>query len=285
MPDNPAPAGTTVTQEVPEPVVQKVETFSWKPQLPPDFQNSPTMQKFQDTKEGFEGLVKSHLSLEKLLGNEKVPIPKSKDDTAALTVFRKAMGIPETPAGYNLPDADIPETMKGLTFDKAKFAESIHKHDLTPAQAKGAWQDYTDMMKQAYSNAQKAHQEKMTGIQNEMRKEWGDAYQSKVELGQMVINKFSDDKETNDFLTAALVADPRGIKFLAKLGEQFTENKIGDFKYQRNALTPEEAQTEWDSIRQDMNHPYNNDKAPKAERDRAIEYVNSLIAVARRPKG
>ena len=69
-----------------------------------------------------------------------------------------------------------------------------------------------------------------------------------------------------------------GIKFLAKIGEQFAENKIGDFKYQRHALTPEEIDREISSIRNDMNHPYNNEKLPRADRDKAIEYVNNLIA-------
>jgi hypothetical protein len=68
------------------------------------------------------------------------------------------------------------------------------------------------------------------------------------------------------------------------LGDQFAENKIGDFKYQRHSMTPEEADREISAIRNDANHPYNNDKATQAERDRAIDYVNSLIS-ARRPKG
>ena len=95
--------------------------FNWKASLAPDLANSPSMKKFEDTKDGFNEAVKSHLLLEKLLGYEKVPIPKSKDDTVAWEIFSKAMGIPAKPDGYGLPDVEIPATMKGLTFDKAKF--------------------------------------------------------------------------------------------------------------------------------------------------------------------
>lgn len=267
------------------PVPLAPEAFSWKTQLPSDFQNSPTLKKFEDTKDGFKEAVRSHLELERLLGYEKVPIPKGKDDSAAWSIFSKAMGIPEKPDGYGLPDAVIPDTMKGLTFDKAKFSEIVHQNRLTPEAAKGIWGAYTDMTKQAYAKAQKDHQDLITNNINQLKGEWGDAYQSKIELGQMVINKFSEDKDTNDYITAVLSKDPAGIRFLAKIGDQFAENKIGDFKYQRHSLTPEEAQNEWDSIRRDMNHPYNNDKAPQAERDRAIQYVNSLVGIARRPKG
>jgi len=261
------------------------QAFSWKAHIPQDFAQSPTMQKFPDTKEGFAEAVRSHLELEKLLGYQKVPIPKGKDDAAAWAVFSKAMGIPEKPDGYGLPDVEIPESMKGLTFDKAKFAEIAHKHKLTGEAAKGAWADYVQMGKDAYAKAVQAHQEQVTAAINQMRGEWGDAYQSKVELGQMVINKFSDNKEVNDYITAVLAKDPNGIRFLAKIGEQFAENKIGDFKYQRQAMTPEEAQAEVDSIKRDMSHPYNDPKATEAEHNRAVDYVNSLIGVARRSKG
>ena len=277
-PGSPDPNAPPVTPAAPSPA------FSWKAQLPADYQNSPTMKLYQDTKEGLAEAVKTHLSLEKLLGNEKVPIPKGPQDTAARALFNKAMGVPEKPDGYALPDAEVPATMKGLTFDKAKFQEAIHKHHLAPDAARGLWDAYTAMTKQAYADALKGQQDKLTEIVNGLRSEWGDAYQSKVELGQNVINKFSGDKEANDWITATLVNDPRGLKFLAAIGEQFAENKIGGFKSDRFSLTPDEAQGQLDAIRRDMNHPYNNDKLPQAERDRAINYVNSLIAIVSKAK-
>ena len=277
-----------VTPEVVDPPatpeVVAAPAFSWKSQLPADFTNSAVVQKYEDSKDGLAAAIRSNLDLTRMLGNEKVPIPKSKDDPAR-AIFNKALGIPDSADGYALPDVEIPDTMKGLTFDKKKFQETVHAHDLTPAAAKGLWDAYTSMSKQAYADAVKSHQEKITGIVNQMRQEWGDAYQSKVELGQMVINKFSENQEMTDFVTSVLSSDPRGIKFLSKIGDQFAENKIGDFKYQRHALTPDEAQREIDLIRADAKHPYNDPKAPEADHARAVEYVNSLISVAKKPRG
>ena len=285
--DTLTPQADTQTQVTPDTQTQTVtakpDTFTWKSNLTPDFANSPTMQKYADTKDGFNDAVKAHLELQKMMGHDKVPIPKSKDDPARV-LFNKALGIPDKPDGYNLADADVPETMKGLTFDKKKFAEIVHQHDLTPAAAKGLWEAYTQMSKQGYADALKSHQDKMTGVINTMRQEWGDAYQSKVELGQMVINKFSGEQEVNDYITSVLSADPRGLKFLAKIGDQFSENKIGDFKYQRHSLTPDEAQRELDGILRDSNHPYNNPKATQHEHDAAINFVNSLHAVIAKTK-
>lgn len=258
--------------------------FAWKTQLPTDLANAPSMLKFADTKEGFTEAVKSHLSLEKMLGHEKVPIPKGKDDVEARALFNKALGIPDKPDGYALPDIDTPDGVKGSMFDKQTFAKIVHDNNLTPEQAKNLYTSYVDMTKGVYAKAVQEHQTKVTNVINQLRSEWGDAYQSKVDLGQMVINKFAQTPEMNEYVTAVLLKDPQGIKFLATLGDQFAENKIGDFKYAQHSRTPEEAQKEVDAIRNDPKHPYNNDRAPQLERDAAIKYVNSLIQVTMQKK-
>lgn len=287
MDNQAAQTDTDQTQDQTQQTQQATQTqapeFTWKSNLAPDYANSPTMKKFADTKDGFNSAVKSHLELEKMMGHDKVPIPKGKDDPARI-LFNKALGIPDKPEGYGLPDIQVPDNMKGFTFDKAKFAETVHKYELTPSAAKGLWTEYAEMTKQSYQQAMQKHQESMTQVINQMKAEWGDSYQSRVELGQMVISKFSEGQEMNDYVTSVLSKDPRGIKFLSKVGEQFAENKIGDFKYQRYSLSPEEAQRELDTIRRDMSHPYNNEKASQAERMRAIDYANSLIVATRKGK-
>ena len=262
-----------------------VEAFSWKSRLSADMQKSPTLQKFEDTTDGLAKAVESHLSLEKLLGHEKVPVPKDANDKEGWARFNKAFKIPESPAGYELKDAQIPESMKGMTFDKGKFAEVVHGIHATPEQAKGLWESYTKMSQQAYQKAVDDHTLKMTAVVNNLRQEWGDAYDANVDLGQSVINRFAGDKETEDFLTASLTKDPRFVKFLSQIGTNFAENKIGDFSARRFAKSPNEAQAEIDKIISDPAHPYLNDKSTRQERERAIEYVNSLYAVISNSKG
>lgn len=286
--DNPAPieSGTTATPAGVS-TASPVESFSWKSQLAPDFANSPTMQKFADDKSGFNEAVKSHLSLEQMLGHEKVPVPKGDfaQDKEGWDRFAKAMGVPDKAEAYGLPDAEIPPEMQGLNFNKQEFAQIAHSLKLTPGQTKELWNAYTGKTKEQYGQHLKGMKEKMTQVVNQMRSEWGDAYESNVELGQMVINKFSSGTEMNDWITSNLASNPMGIKFLAQIGNQFAENKVGDFGIKRFSLAPDQAKDEWDKIRSDMNHPYNNDKAPAAEREKAIAYVNGLISAANKRNG
>lgn len=260
-------------------------TGGWKNSVNTDFRNSPLLQKFEDTPDGLNKAIESHLNLEKLLGHEKVPIPKDINDVEGWNRFSKAMGIPDKAEGYGLGDVAVPDAMKGFAIDKNKFAEVVHAHKLTPAQANGLWKVYNEMNIESFAKAQEAQQEQLAKTVNALKGEWGDAYQTNVELGQMVINKFSSDQEMNDYITSVLSQDPRGIKFLAKIGDQFAENKMGEFQMKRFSLGPEQAQQEVDKIRMDSNHPYNNPKATAAEHQRAVDYVNSLYGIITKAQG
>jgi len=258
-------------------------TFSWKGNLNSDLQGSPLLKKFEDTPEGLAKAFESHAGLEKLLGHDKIPVPKDENDTEAWAKFSKALGIPDKAEAYGLPDAEIPENLQGISFNKQQFAEIAHAHKLTPSQASSMWKVYTEKTMESYGKAIEEHKKNMVQVVNQLKGKWGDAYEANVDLGQTVINKFSGSPEAEEFLTATLVKDPRGIEFLARIGNQFAENKVGDFSYKRFSLSPDEAQNEIDTILRDPKHPYNNAEAPQAERQRAIDYVNSLYAVKIKP--
>lgn len=280
-PEVEAPETTT---DVGTQATKVIGTGSWKSGLEGDIAKSPLLAKFQDTPEGLNNAFKSHAGLEKMLGHEKVPIPKGPDDIEGWNIFSKALGIPDKAEGYGLADAQVPDSMKEITFDKNRFAEIAHAHKLTPAQTKGLWSAYQQESLSDYGKALESHKADMAKVVNQLKGEWGDAYDGNVELGQMVINKFSDDKETADYITAVLAKEPKAIKFLAKIGEQFAENKIGEFSYKRFSLSPEQAQGEIDSILKDKKHPYNDVAASDAEHAAAIDYVNSLYQTINRAK-
>ena len=273
-----APAKTTDAGSV---------AMNWKSGMSDDIRNSPLGQKFEDTPEGLNEAMKSHANLEKLLGHEKVPIPQGAEDVEGWNRFNKAMGVPDAAEGYGLDDSKLPESMQGITIDKGKFAEVVHANKLTPTQAKGLWESYNAINIDTYTKAQQANQARMTDTVNKLRSEWGDAYDTNVELGQTVINKFSEDPETNDYLTATLSGDPKGIKFLAKLGNEFAEMKVGEFAMKRFSLAPEEAQAEIDKMTNDLIGPYMNTqgKYTEAEHQAAIARRDALQASILRAKG
>lgn len=258
--------------------------FNWKLELTEDLRNSPTLQKFGDDREGLVKAVESHLNLEKLLGHEKVPIPKDPNDTAAIKAFNKAMGVPDEPTGYKLDEVQFPSDLEGVGFDKGKFSDIVHKLGLSQKQAEGLWKDYTSTMVDQYQNAVRDYEGKMNEVSAKLREEWGDAYEANAKLADQVIEVFSQDKETSDYLANLLTKDPRAVKFLAKIGDQFSEHKIGQFQARAFSLTPAEAQRKLDEIRGDLTHPYWNEKEPQELRDEAMRQVLELEGVLHRAK-
>ena len=285
--DNQDPVADTDTGSTEQAPTQTAapSPFTWKDRVGNDFANSPTISKFEDTVEGLQKAMASHLNLEKLLGHEKVPLPKGPEDVEGRARFNKAIGVPEKSDGYELPDPSLPGEMSKLTFDKNAFAQIAHDHNLTPDQAKGLWAKYTELSGNIYQKHATEHQANLDKTMNALRNEWGDAYASKVELAEMVINKFASDKEAGDYITAVLSKDAKSLKFLASIGEQFAENKVGEFRHAKYALSPDEAEAEYSKILSNPDHPYLNEKATQKEHEAAIEYVNRLIGVINRPKG
>ncbi len=281
---HPPAAAPAAPAAVTEPVVP---SMTWKDKLSTDLQGSPLIAKFEDTADGFNKAFESHNNLESLLGHDKVPIPKGSEDVEGWNRFSKAMGVPDAAENYGLADASLPESMKGLTIDKGKFAEIVHAHKLTPGQAKGLWEAYQAEGIAAYSKASEGLQNQLVDTVNALKGEWGDAYESNIELGQAVINKFGADQDAVDFITATLAKDPRGAKFLAKIGGQFAENKIPEFSMKRFSLAPEEAQAEIDKMVNDLDGPYMNvsNKFTPKEHEAAIDRVNHLRAAINKSKG
>ena len=255
---------------------------AWKERISnSDLRNS--LSKFDDTPEGIGKLAESYNNLEKLLGQDKVPIPKDINDVEGWNRLSKALGVPDKAEGYGLADANIPKDLAqmGLTLNKNEFAEVMHAHKVPPGAVKGIWDVYQQKSIGAYSNAMKAQQEQLTKTVNALKGEWGDTYETNVELGQMVINKFSNDKETNDWVTASLSKDARGIKFLAKVGEQFAENKVPEFQMKRFSLAPEEAMEEVKKMKIDLDGPYMNQKGKFTDKEHqvAVDRANHLLGV------
>jgi len=286
--DNPEQQDNAQAQpEAPAPEQQAESQATWKEHLRSDLRNSPLSQKFDNDIDGLNKFAESYANLEKLLGHEKVPIPKGPDDVEGWTRYSKALGIPDKASGYSLPDPALPETLKNAAINKERFAEVVHAHKLTPSQAEGLWKSYNEINMDLYNRHVEGQKKNIADMVTRLKGEWGDTYDTNVELGQMVINKFSSDQEMNDYITAVLSQDPRGVKFLAKIGDQFAENKVGEFQMKRFSLAPDEAQSEIDKATADLDGPYMNHSGKFSEREHqaAMDRINHLRALIIKSRG
>ncbi len=190
----------------------------------------------------------SHRNLEKLLGGEKVPLPKG-DDLAAWDLFFKAAGRPDSPDAYGL------DKLEGADPEFAKAAaQQFHGLGLSATQAQklAAWygeQSAAVVKAQEESFAQQSQVE-----WGELQKEWGNAFDAKTEAARRATKQFGLDQDTLDKLERTM--GTKGMMgFLSKVGQGLLESPaVGmgkDGAPDDRFLSPAEAQRQIDLLTKD----------------------------------
>lgn len=260
----------------------------WYSSLSEEYRNHPSIQKFQDV----NGMAKSYLSLESLMGQEKIPVPKNENDTAAWQLYRKTFNVPETADKYDLK-------VEGLDSSKLDSFKSImFKHNISQEAAQDLlnahvndFKNYEDLKNQLFiAEAQKAT--------DELKKDWGLKYDENLKLARTFLEKMSASKEEYDYYDNKIGNDAKFIKLLSKMGQSVTEGTLGGFEGQAGGFTktPQEAKQELDRIlndpddafwagarnkRNDMKYckEHNLSYVSEEERKARVNYVNSLMSM------
>lgn len=243
----PAPAGAAPTPAL-APVEIKLPD-NWRDSLPEEFKSEPVLQRIQD----FPSLVKSLVHAQKAIGANKVVVPSKHATPEDWTNFFQQVGVPKDPKDFKV---DLP---KDASFDSeflTAFSEAAHKANLLPNQA----QALVNWFNEANSSKMTLLQQEQLVKQNEelqkLKSEWGEAFKTKAHQANVALSHFDTDGTMPQTLKElGLSNNPTLIKFLAKVGETLSEDKIsgqaGD-----TALTPKEAQNALNGIYGDMTHPY-----------------------------
>lgn len=277
----------TLTTETP------VETGSaneqkWYSNLSEEYRNHPSIQKFNDV----NGMAKSYLSLESLMGQEKIPVPKGADDTNAWQLYHKAFNVPESADKYEF---NIEGTNEA---DFLGYKELMHKYHLPNDVAKELVTEHLKAFKE-YEQAKLDEISKAKDIASEMlKKEWGYKFDENIKTARIFLEKMSETEEDFNYFNQKIGNDAKFLKLLTKLGESISEGELGGFEGQAKSFTktPAEAATELDRILNDPNDAYwagsrnkrndmrycrdhNLSYVSEDERQARIKYVNSLMAM------
>lgn len=194
---------------------------SWRDALPEDIRSSPSLSKF-DTMEGF---AKSYVNLERMLGSEKVPVPKE-GDAEGWERFYKAAGKPDTPDAYGFKAPEqIPE---GMTYNPdldKQIAGIFHKANLNRQQAAAVREGLLEITGKgaldALESGKQAENERRIAIQRAeeaLKSEWGTAFEQRGKVAGAAINKFLSPETIAAMDAAGLANNPAIVKDMYKLG-------------------------------------------------------------------
>lgn len=192
-------------------------------------------------------LANGYRNLEKLLGSEKVPLPKGAEDKEGWNRVYDALGRPKSADGYKLP---IPEGQQPTEFAK-QASSKFHELGLSNSQAEALAAWYNEQTQSATSAQTQSQIQKSEADLAAIRQEWGGAYDENVNLAQRAAREFGLDSDKLTALESAFgTADM--MKFMARIGRGLTEHTYeGGKTTQGFGMTPEAAQQRISQLRED----------------------------------
>ena len=242
--------------------------------LPEDIRGESSLQNFTDAGQ----LAKSYIHAQRMVGADKMPVPTNNftDDDWKET-FTK-LGVPSSPdkydVNYNLQEGANDQPVKD-------FISHAHTLGLLPKQLQGVLDYYGNLEQTSLDNAQKDQELNRVNNETALRKEFGLAYDKKLNQANDVFKNFFAEELAEVKLQdgTSIGNHPGFIKALATMSEKFSEDTISAGQESAGGLlTPQEAQKEVSKIMGDLKHPYwikehpNHDAAVKEVAD-----LNNMI--------
>jgi hypothetical protein len=215
--------------------------------------------------------VESAYHLEKLIGFDKagrtLVVPDANSTPEQVKAFNQKLGVPETVEGYKLP---LPE---GADPEFSKTAAKwFHDHGVPAKSAEGIVKDWNSYQETVYAAQEKARQTQSDQDFNDIKSEWGKAYDSRIEIAKRGLNEFlkADSRESQAAMMDAIegaIGTKAFLNFAYSIGAGLSEHKTHDGGVSM-ALTPAQATQRIEELKSnpEWRKSYlNGDKAKAAE--------------------
>jgi len=220
---------TTETETHAEPKVtdflDETGTFKdgWKDALVPEDLRG---RKVFDAVPDLRAVLKLLAHQEKFLGSQgKGIMPLGENPTATeLEMFRKSLGIPDTPEGYKV---EVPEGL-GDYYDDAVMKETLkglHALHLTPKQVAGVVALEAERLRAGIKEQEQSEAAARDDTEAALKETWGADYEKNLRLANRIIAENVSDEEKDELL--ALIGNSVPVaRLFAKLGEAHLEDKV-----------------------------------------------------------
>ncbi|MCB1477076.1 MAG: hypothetical protein H6883_08075 [Rhodobiaceae bacterium] len=199
---------------------------SWRAELPEDMRANPSLMKFENA----ESLAKSYLAAEKLIGQEKVPVPKTDADWER---WYRAAGRPDRPEDYAFAAPD--EVPEGITYDETldrRLAGLAHEAGLNRRQAERLRSGLMEMVKeggaqqrQAAEAAQLVEAQAQADAERELQAEWGSATMARKQIAARAVSELFPPEVVARMEAAGLGNEPAMVKAFYDMGVRLIGEK------------------------------------------------------------
>ena len=233
----------------------------WRTSVPEEIRGHKSLEHISDV----GALAKSYVNAQSMIGADKMAIPgKHATDEDWGEVYRK-LGRPESPDGYELNN-EVPEGVERSDEMVAWFKGAAHEAGLTPSQAQKLLGGYNEFLGSMTGADEGQVQQLRETTEIELKKEYGAAFEDRINNGNAVMQQFGDSEMSEIQLAdGRLLGDHPGIiKMMVNVSE-FINSKIGEDSLvgtkTSGGLTPDDAREKLAEIRApsspywDQRHP------------------------------
>ena len=189
--------------------------------LASEYQTHPSLTDIKD----LNGLVKSYISAQSMVGADRVVIPKEGASAEEWKSFYQKTGTPDAPEAYGLEQIELPQ---GAPVDHRldpQIQQLFHKYNLTKAQAAGLYKEYSDLVSQDLS-AQISAQEQ--AVQTELanfKAQVGGQFDTMVAQAKQAVYAFGGEEVKAWFNETGIGDHPKMIQLFANIGKLIGEDK------------------------------------------------------------
>lgn len=189
---------------------------TWHSKLPEELRGNASLQKYKDE----TSLAKAYISLEQMLGSEKIPMPKGDDDKDGWDRVYKAVGRPDTPDKY---DIEMPAVPDGMTVpydqDEEKYWRDLaHQNGLSNKQFKNMFDSGVKArLEKAIAWQRETGEAKQKAI-DALSRDWGQNFEANVGLAKTGLNQFADPDFKQYLEETGLGNHPAMTRFMYKVG-------------------------------------------------------------------
>lgn len=259
----------TVTELNNTPPIQE-QIANWKDSLPDDLKAEKALESIQDV----SGLAKSYIHAQKMIGSDKIPVPnKYATDEDWQAVYDK-LGRPKSADEYKF---DLKENSNIDENALKGFREAAHKNGLLPKQAEAIMNFYNDMTQNYIEDLNSKSEQGRMNAEQSLKKEWGPAYDNKIQHAHTVANKYLNEDFAHLTLSdGTKIGDhPEFIKAFANIANDLGEDQLVQAQGAQY-MTPNEIDKQIASLQQkgsaywDKNHPGH---------ELAVQEVQDLLAL------
>lgn len=245
------------------------DDLGWRTGLPDDIKEHQSLAKFTD----IEGLAKSYLHAETMIGRDKIPMPKTEEEWDQ-TYTR--LGKPKTHEEYEVSvKEELPQSMKDSLGPVIPwFKETAHKLGLNRKQASELFSEYNNLMEHQLKEKDEYIKTEMEESISKLRSEYGQAYETKLHLANRAIDQFGGSELVELLKDSGLGRHPTMVRAFMQIGENIAED-LGLDKRGEPLLTPNEIQDQIGELMSKSAYTDEYDPAHKA----AVKKVQGLMKI------